>query len=40
MTGIVMAAGMGARARELALEDFDFEVGAERLLDIYSGGSG
>ncbi|MGE5379405.1 MAG: glycosyltransferase family 4 protein [Candidatus Saccharibacteria bacterium] len=30
---------MGARARELAMKDFDFEVGAERLLEIYSGGS-
>jgi glycosyltransferase involved in cell wall biosynthesis len=31
---------MGGRARELAMREFDFEVGAERLLDIYSGGSG
>lgn len=30
---------MGDRARQLAVRDFDFEVGAERLLDIYSGGS-
>ena len=27
---------MGARAREVALRDFSFDVGAERLLDIYS----
>lgn len=32
--------GMGSRARKLALEDFSFEVGAERLLNIYSGGMG
>ncbi len=29
----------GARARELALEDFSFDVGAERLLHIYDGGT-
>ncbi|NLT37221.1 MAG: glycosyltransferase family 4 protein [Methanomassiliicoccus sp.] len=27
---------MGARAREVALRDFSFDVGAERLLDIYT----
>ncbi len=31
---------LGSKARELALTDFDFEVGADRLQRIYSGGSG
>jgi glycosyltransferase involved in cell wall biosynthesis len=31
---------LGRNARKLALKDFDFEVGAERLQCIYSGGSG
>ncbi len=31
---------LGRNARELALKDFDFEVGAGRLHSIYSGGSG
>jgi glycosyltransferase involved in cell wall biosynthesis len=29
---------MGATARRLAMEEFDFEMGAERLIDIYAGG--
>jgi glycosyltransferase involved in cell wall biosynthesis len=31
---------LGRTARELALKDFDFEVGAGRLHNIYAGGSG